>query len=231
MTTKKLSKRLRACMTALKHCKTIADIGTDHAYLPCWGIKEGVFERAIAIDVIDGPLVQAKKTIASFGLTEKIDLRKGSGLSPLKPGEVDGFLMAGMGGSLMRKLLLADLSIAKSMKYLVFVPQEGEPKLRRTLYEQQLMIIDEQLIACGGIIYTIIVAQPAKKAQVATEQDILLGPILRMLPQAALFVQKWTHELDALARLFEQIPPGNPKRQNVAHQMDIIKEALASDDS
>lgn len=223
---KKLSRRLSACLDALSSLSRIADIGTDHAYLPCYGITNGIIDSAIAIDVIDGPLVQAKRTIADYGLAEKIELRKGSGLEPLVIGEVEGVNIAGMGGKLISQLLRDCLPIAKSMKKLVFQPQGGEAILRRTLYENNFAIIDELLLEEDGIIYTIITTQPSQNVEF-TELDITFGPVLRKRVSDKLFIKKWSKEMIAIDEVLSKIPAGNERRVEFIKKQQLIKDVLA----
>ena len=223
---KKLSKRLSACLDALSPLSSIADIGTDHAYLPCFGVSNGILERAIAIDVIDGPLRQARATIADYGLAEKIELRKGSGLQPLAVGEVDGVNIAGMGGKLIAQLLQDSLPVAKSMKRLVLQPQTGEATLRRTLFENDFAIVDEQLLEEDGLIYTIIIAEPRPSGTEFTELDVEFGPILRRDVANQLFRQKWQHELDKIDEALGRIPADNPRRTEFEQRKQLIKGVL-----
>ncbi|MCL1990331.1 MAG: class I SAM-dependent methyltransferase [Defluviitaleaceae bacterium] len=223
---RKLSKRLSACLDALSSHSRIADIGTDHAYLPCYGIVAGIIKSAIAIDVIDGPLEQAKSTIDHYELAGRVELRKGSGLEPLKIGEVEGVVMAGMGGRLISQLLLKSLPIAQSMKTLVFQPQGGEAILRRMLVENNFVIIHEQLLEEDGLIYTVITAKP-DEMMTYTALDITFGPILRQHVQDPLFIKKWEQEMAAIDRVVREIPAGNERKQAFQEQQQRIKDVLA----
>ena len=88
-----LSTRLQTCLDALKPLQTIADIGTDHAYLPCVGMLDNQLTYAIAADIGVGPLESAKVTIKRYGLEAKIETRLGGGLSILAPSEVEGVVV------------------------------------------------------------------------------------------------------------------------------------------
>lgn len=117
-----LSLRLQTCLDALHPLQSIADIGTDHAYLPCAGLLRGQLKRAIAADVGVGPLEAAKATISKYNLDDLIEARLGSGLSVIKPGEVEGVVIAGMGGKLITSILEADIPLAKSFNRLILQP-------------------------------------------------------------------------------------------------------------
>jgi len=225
---KKLSKRLTACLNALSSHSTIADIGTDHAYLPCHGIANGFIDSAIAIDVIDGPLVQAKKMITDYGLLHKIEIRKGSGLKPLKIGEVEGINIAGMGGKLISQLLLSSLPIAKSIKTLALQPQGGEAILRKMLFENDFAITNEQLLEENGIIYTIITATPKQSLKLKySELDIKFGSILRQNVKDEFFIKKWHQEIDAIDEILTKIPKGNTRQNEFQQKKQLIKDVLS----
>ena len=223
---KKLSKRLSACLDALSSLSRIADIGTDHAYLPCYAIANGIIDSAIAIDVIDGPLTQAKRTIADYGVADKIELRKGSGFAPLSIGEVEGVNLAGMGGKLITQLVKDSLLIAKSMKLLVFQPQGGELILRRTLSENDFAVINEQLLEEDGIIYTVITAKPNKPSKFS-DLDLTFGPILRQNVEDELFIRRWHQEMTAIDDILSIIPEGNERIAEFEQKKQLIKDVLA----
>ena len=223
---KKLSKRLSACLDALSSLSSFADIGCDHAYLPCYAVLQGIIDSAIAIEVIDGPLAQAKQTIAHYGLTHKIEVRKGSGLGPLSIGEVEGLNIAGMGGKLISQLLLASLPIAKSMEILALQPQGKEALLRRTLFENDFAIINEQLVEEEGIIYTIITAKPSRHLEFV-ELDVTFGPILRKDVKNKLFIKKWHQEIAAIDEILSKIPNDNERKKEFEQKKQLIKDVLA----
>ena len=224
---RKLSKRLSACLDALSSLSRIADIGTDHAYLPCYGVAHGTLDSAIAIDIIDGPLAQAKRTVADYGLADKVELRKGSGLEPLDVGEVEGVNIAGMGGKLISQLLKDSLPVAKSMEILVFQPQGGEPILRQTLSESDFTIIDELLLEEDGIVYSVITAKPKRSDAQCNCLDWQFGPVLRQHVEDELFIKKWTAEMVSIEGALSRIPEGHPNRIKFETKQQLIKDVLA----
>lgn len=100
-----LSERLRAVAALVMSGGTVADIGTDHAYIPIYLIQTDAVSRAIAMDVNPGPLSRAREHIAQYGLESEIETRLSDGLAALRPGEADSVVIAGMGGALMRRIL------------------------------------------------------------------------------------------------------------------------------
>ena len=99
--------RPRLAMTAglVPRGAVVADIGTDHAYLPVYLVREGVCPRAIAADVSEGPLQNAEKTVVRAGLEQSVELRLSDGFRQFVPDDADCWIIAGMGGTLIARLL------------------------------------------------------------------------------------------------------------------------------
>mgnify|MGYP000340951270 CR=1 FL=1 len=100
-----LSKRLRAVAELVSPGYRVADIGTDHAYVPIWLVKEGKAPYALAMDVNEGPLQRADEHIREYGLENQIRTRRSDGLKELNPYEADSMIAAGMGGALIIQIL------------------------------------------------------------------------------------------------------------------------------
>ena len=100
-----LSKRLAAVARLVSAGSRLADVGTDHGYVPISLVCEGKIPSAIAMDVNRGPLNRARAHIKAQGLEKYIDTRLSDGLAALAPGEADSVLIAGMGGMLMMRIL------------------------------------------------------------------------------------------------------------------------------
>ena len=105
LNTEKLSARLETVARFVPLGSKLADIGSDHAYLPCYLAKKGVVTFAVAGEVVSGPFESARRQVQAEGLTEMISVRMGDGLDVLEPGEVDCITIAGMGGALITSIL------------------------------------------------------------------------------------------------------------------------------
>lgn len=172
-----LGSRLKTVADFVPPKSIIADIGTDHGYLPIELIKSGKCTKAIAGDVNEGPYLAAKRSVRDAGLLSKIDIRLGSGLSILQKNEVDIAIFCGMGGNLIRQLLTDEPDIVNSLKGLILQPQQGYSALRHYLYEINWHIADEAIAKEDGRIYQIIYAVPGK-ADMPSEIEFEIGPIL-----------------------------------------------------
>ena len=151
-----LSKRMNAVVSMVKKCDTVADIGTDHGYVPIYIIKNGISKKAFACDVNKGPLEKAKTNISNYNCSDFIETRLGSGLSVIKPFEVDTAIIAGMGGMLVIDILKNSKDTVKSLKHLVLQPQLDIDKVRRYIHSIGFKIEDEEMLIDEGKYYTVI---------------------------------------------------------------------------
>lgn len=148
-----LSTRLNMIAKMADKCEKIADIGTDHAFVPIYLLKENICNSAIASDINDGPLLKAKANISLYQMDSRIECRLGGGLSVLKPGEVDSVIIAGMGGYLIRDILEADKKIVSNLKDLILQPVQNAEIVREYLYKSGYHIIDEDICFEEGKYY------------------------------------------------------------------------------
>ena len=157
-----LDNRLAAVAKWVLPGEIMADIGTDHAYLPCWLIQNGICPAAVASDVARGPVLQATRMASDYGLTDRISLRLGSGLSVLGANEAATIVLAGMGGQLISELLEKDSEIAASSRRLVLQPQRRPELVRKWLSEKGWRIAADDVALDGQMWYNIIVAEQGK---------------------------------------------------------------------
>lgn len=172
-----LGSRLQTVADFVPQGSIAADIGTDHGYLSIELIKSGKCTKVIAGDVNEGPYLAAKRSIRDAALSDEIDIRLGSGLSILQKNEADIAVFCGMGGNLIRQLLMDEPDIVNSLKGLILQPQQGYSALRRYLYEMGWHIKDEAIAKEDGRIYQIIYAVPGKDAM-PDDLELEIGPVL-----------------------------------------------------
>lgn len=173
-----IGSRLEAIANLILPDCVLADIGTDHAYLPVYMLQQQKIRAAIAGDIAEGPCKAAENTVAMYGMKNRVQVRLGSGLSVIKEGEADCISIAGMGGSTIVEILSADLNIARSAKRLVLQPQTGAPGLRKWLLENAWDIIDEELVFDSKRLYEIIVAEKAVVQKSYSPVELEVGPVL-----------------------------------------------------
>lgn len=137
----------------VKKGETVADIGTDHAYLPAYLVQNGICERAIAADVVRGPLKNAEKTVFEYGLTEKIETVLSDGLKNIPLEKITAVVLAGMGGELIRDILSAADAEKLRKIHIIAQPQTHHELLRRYFFENGFEIREEKICLDGGKIY------------------------------------------------------------------------------
>ena len=131
----KLTDRLLKIASLVDNGKRIADIGTDHGYIPVYLLNQNKIQYAILGDVNKGPLENARKEVTRNKLQDKVDLRLGSGIEVLKENEVDEIIIAGMGGMLINNLLKANEKVAHTTEKLILQPMQHLVREEHRLYE------------------------------------------------------------------------------------------------
>lgn len=159
----KLTNRLLKIASLVSRNKRLADIGTDHGYIPLYLLNKRIIDVAILADINEGPLENARSEVKKNGLDDKVDLRLGSGIEVLKKGEVDEIIIAGMGGILIGELLEANKDVSHSVDKLILQPMQAQEKLRQYLLNNGYEILDECLEKEDFRFYEIIVAKYSGK--------------------------------------------------------------------
>ncbi len=173
-----LSPRLMSVCSFVPHGLKLADIGTDHARVPIFLIKSGAVPCAIASDIGEGPLEKARENITFFGLTNKIELRLGNGMTTLKEGDADCIVIAGMGGELMANLI-ADY-IPFGVKRLVLQPMLDPHLVRKALCTAGFAIVAEDIVAENDKMYSVIAAEPGEME--LSLEETYLSPFTKAHP-------------------------------------------------
>lgn len=166
----KLTPRLQIIANEIKAGETMADIGTDHGFLPIYLWEAGICPHVIMADISRGSLDKAKDNCQMLHPEQEFDLRLGSGIEVLGNGEVDAVAIAGMGGILMTEILGVDLAKAHSFRRLILQPRNHVGKLRYWLLNNGFKIVNEQLVREGKFICEILTVEPIEVA-VSMNQD------------------------------------------------------------
>ena len=148
-----LSKRLSAVAQLVTITGILADVGTDHGYIPVYLTGKEQIKKAIAMDVNQGPLERAQEHIRQYGLENRIETRLSDGLQALKPKEVEGIVIAGMGGNLMKRILMQGEQVAHTAKELILQPQSEVMEFRKLLWESGYTIVAEDMVLEDGKYY------------------------------------------------------------------------------
>ena len=136
-----------------------ADIGTDHALLPCALVQSGRVSHAYATDINPGPLARAQETIAACGLSGEVETLLCDGIPPAVAAACGTVIVAGLGGETIAEIL-ARASI-RPYTQLLLQPMTRAPQLRAWLCGSGYTILCERLAAEPDRIYTVLEACPA----------------------------------------------------------------------
>lgn len=220
-----LSKRLEQVGKFVPKNARLADIGSDHAYLPVALMLQQHITYAIAGEVVEGPYQSAKRQVEKNGLSDQIDVRLANGLEAITLADhIEAITIAGMGGTLIRSILEngKQKNRLSHQERLILQPNIGERSLREWLMQNRYEIVDEMILEENQKIYEIIVAQPVKEVVSYTQKELLFGPILRQHPSEIL-CQKWKREATQRQYVLDQL-----QQASVLNQMkyDATKEEL-----
>lgn len=154
----RLSDRLLALAEFVTPGHRLADIGTDHGYVPIYLTKSNTIPLAIAMDINEGPLKKAEEHIISHQLESRIKTRLSDGLEKLLPGEADTVLIAGMGGALMSRIIENGREVLKTVPELILQPQSEIARFRHFLHDNHYKIVRERMLIDDGKYYVMMKA-------------------------------------------------------------------------
>jgi tRNA (adenine22-N1)-methyltransferase len=230
MNSDKLSLRLERVASYVPEGSVLADIGSDHAYLPCFlGLKKKI-SKAIAGEITQGPYESARQQVEISGLTEMIDVRKGDGLSVLERNEAEAVTICGMGGTLIASILERGKDKLEQVTRLVLQPNVGAITVRKWLLKEGWVLTEEEILEEDGKIYEILVADRTGEQPYTSDKDaeLLMGPFL-LHSQNKAFKQKWTGEARQWKAILEQMEnaqgPGiDSKRQELLANIKRVED-------
>lgn len=172
----KLSNRLRTAASYVRSGAFVADIGTDHAYLPIYLVTSGTAKRALASDINEGPILKARENISRYGLNDRISTQIAAGLDGIEKIAPTDIVICGMGGELIARILDASSYVKKEGIRLVLQPMTCAMKLREYL-QNGYSIVDESIVCEDGKIYQIICAEYDGKEHTYSKIELELGQI------------------------------------------------------
>ncbi|GEM00496.1 tRNA (adenine22-N1)-methyltransferase [Halolactibacillus halophilus] len=212
----KLSNRLKQASQYIDTGAFFADIGSDHAYLPIYVCQQDPSAKGIAGELNQGPFEAAISHVRGNQLSDRIDVRKGDGLTVIGKAPVDTVVICGMGGGLIRAILAEGKAYLTHVKRLVLQPNMDSHYLREWLVKNDFNLVREEILKEDGHIYEILIADKVLKSAALTPKDLLFGPFLRR-ESSAVFKEKWEREYDNVVRVID----------NMALAKQINEEKLA----
>lgn len=229
----KLSKRLETVSKYIIKDSIFADIGSDHAYLPCYAINKGLAKAAIAGEIVDGPYQTALQQVKEAKLENKISVRKGDGLEVIEANEVDCITIAGMGGGLITSILEKGAERLEGVQRLILQPNIGAHHIRNWCVQNNWELINEEIIEEDEKIYEILVASKIQtnESYKLTDASLLLGPFL-MKEKNEAFKKKWTEELKQWKNILEKMNEAedpdkiSERKEQLKKNIMLVKEVL-----
>lgn len=204
-----LSKRLLKIASLVPTCDVVADIGTDHGYLPYHLIEKGICQRAILCDVNPMPLENAKKNIKA---SSPVTFLLGSGIQPIDVDAVDCVVIAGMGGGLIKSILSDDMKKSKGIKWLVLQPQTEQSELRLWLLNNGFVIHSDAYVKDMGKYYEVLcVTHSALMAEahfdtyLVSTDDLEFGHRV-LKSDAEAYIDFLNHKLNKYTLILDQLP-------------------------
>lgn len=230
---KHLSARLACVASLVPAGARVADIGSDHAYLPAALVLDGKIDFAIAGEVVKGPYENAVREIKDHQLEGRVIPRLADGLAAIEPADkVDTITIAGMGGSLIASILEKDKNKLTGIKRLVLQPNVGESQLREWLMNNYYQIMNEKIIEEDNHIYEIIVSEPSVVPFRYSKYELDFGPFL-LENKGPVFRKKWQEYLQREAHVIDQMQkaqqPPVKKINEINEFLSQVKEAIADD--
>ena len=156
--TLRLDNRLSLCAELVRNKTRVADIGTDHAYLPVWLCLSGKSVGAIAADIKSEPLLRGKKTIEKYNAQALVSTRLSDGLKEISENEADDIVIAGMGGELIAGIIDNAQWTKNKEKHLVLQPMSKAHVLIKYLFDNGFCIDSQKTCTAQGKVYTVISA-------------------------------------------------------------------------
>ena len=231
MNTERLSNRLAAVAAFVEKGAVVADIGSDHAYLPCFLIHTGQVQRAVAGEVAKGPYDSAVRNVRREGLAEAVTVRLANGLLAIEESDaVDTVTIAGMGGPLIATILENGKQRLTHVERIITQPNIHAKAIREWAVHNGWKIADEQILQEDGKIYEIIVLE--KGQAMYDEVELLVGPLLGT-EKSAVFLEKWTRELSEWHRVLDSLEKAaktdaiDMKTKQLKEQINLVGKVLA----
>jgi len=224
-----LSGRMEALVSMITPGNTLVDIGCDHAYISIAAVARNISPRVLAMDVRKGPLDIADRNIKDYGLEGRIETRLSDGFNKFIEGEAQTAVIAGMGGMLIKDIIMADIDKVRSLDELILSPQSNIPEFRIFLSSNGFRIEDEIMVYDEDKYY--IVMKVRNGEQHLSKEESIFGPIL-ITKKDLIFDSYLENELkknkDILCKLKQLSSDNGSQRVKEVSQMIVMLEELAA---
>jgi len=151
-----LTPRLNTVASFVGGCDTVADIGTDHGFVPVYLLQNDLCKSAIASDINKGPLESAIKTAQAYSISDKIKFVCAPGLDGVTPGEADTVIIAGMGGETITEIIRNAPWLKKQHTHLILQPQSKYELLEKYLCDNGYEVSKAKLVYDTNRLYLVL---------------------------------------------------------------------------
>lgn len=228
MNHEQLSKRLSAVANLVSPGARLADIGSDHAYLPCYLALQNKIASAVAGEVVQGPYDLAKQHVAQLNLSQIITVRLADGLQAIETADnIDTVTICGMGGDLIASILESGKQSGKlnTVTKIITQPNVDEYYVRQWFMQNQYKIDTELILSENGKIYEIIVGVPNNKPIVYTQEQLKFGVYLP-LEKSDVFIAKWQNELEKYDKIIASLHHAKTPQTDKIEQFKLFQQKI-----
>lgn len=221
-----LNKRFVCAANMLEKGRVVADIGTDHAFLPIYLVQNNISPFVIACDIAPKPLAVARQNIQKRGLQQKIQLRLAPGLQAVSPEECSAVTVTGMGGETIADIIAAAPWLKNPNYELVLQPMSCADRLRRYLDQNGFNITAERAVYSQTRIYTVLHAVFNGKLPEKAQSFMYVG----RLPQnndalSKKLIEKQVATLQKCAAALKRVPHKQAEYDRLQQVLSEIRQA------
>ena len=219
----KINARLKKIGDLVEANSFFLDVGCDHALLDIYLVRQNKNIRAVASDVKEGPVLQAKKNIEQEKLEEVIEVRLGDGLSTYTK-DIDTVIISGMGGRNIISICKNDMKNFKMVSTYILSPNNYQEDVKRFFVKNGYYIANEEFVKDKRFIYQIIILKKGKKKY--TKKEFFFGPVF-LLKKGPLFREYYEREMKAREILLDLLPKNfKYKRYKTNKEINLIKQEI-----
>lgn len=225
-----LSMRLQRVASYVPKDAVLADIGSDHAYLPLYLYQKGTIQKAIAGEVVRGPYEAAKRNVTAHRATDAITVRLANGLQAIVVEDrVTTVTIAGMGGRLITTILEEGMDQLLTVERLILQPNIHSEPIRQWAMENGWYIVAEEILKEDGHIYEIIVLERGE--EMYSPLQLLVGPYL-LQQKSEVFCEKWQEECESWKRVLQSLQQATQteeirRKQEILHrQIEQVEKVI-----
>ena len=219
----KINVRLKKIGDLVEANSFCLDVGCDHALLDIYLVKQKKDIKAVASDIAEGPLEQAKNNIKREKLEKEIDVRLGYGLRTYTD-DINTIIISGMGGRNMISIFKDQPKVLKKVDTIILSPNNYQEDVKRYLTKNKFYISNEEFVKDGKFIYQIIIFKKGKKRY--SKKDYFFGPVF-LIKKGPLFREYYERELKSREILLTLLPKNyRMKKHQTKKEIEMIKKEI-----